>query len=264
MLPALQGRPLMGVMTGRDRFRVRVLGCGDAFGSGGRFQTAFLLEIGTQRVLMDCGASTLVACRQAGIDPSVLDLILISHLHGDHFGGLPFLLLDQHFRARRRRPLIVAGPRGIADRLERLLATTFPGAEQTTFGFPLVFEELEPGDSARRIGPAAVRAVAVDHPAGAPALGLRIEAAGRTLAYSGDTQWTESLVDLADGSDLFICECYAYDSKIIKHMNYRTLRQQQWRLSTRRLVLTHLSADMLDRRADLDLEVLDDGMVLDL
>jgi len=96
--------------------RLTFLGSGDAFGSGGRLQTCMLLESDGRRWLLDCGATSLVGLRGAGIDPSSIDAVLISHLHGDHFGGVPFLLLDGQFR-RGARPLTVAGPRGVEARV---------------------------------------------------------------------------------------------------------------------------------------------------
>jgi len=250
-------------MNRKAAFRVRVLGCGDAFASGGRFQTAFLLEIGEGRLLVDCGATTLVALQRAGIDPSTIDAVLISHLHGDHVGGLPFLLLDQHFRGERRRPLALIGPPGIGERQRDLMRVCFPGSEAMALRFPLETEELAPGKP-HRSGEAEIAAIEVDHPSGAPSLGLRIRADGRILAYSGDTQWTDSLVELADGADLFICECYAYEPGVSNHMNYRALLEKRSRLRAKRIVLTHLSSDMLARRESLEIEVLDDGMVINL
>lgn len=251
-------------MSHSEGLRVRVLGCGDAFGSGGRFQSAFLLEIGDGRILMDCGATTLVALHRAGVDPSVVDAILISHLHGDHAGGLPFLLLDQQFRCRRQRPLTVLGPPGTGDRLRGLMQVCFPGSETMRLDFPLEIQELRPGETPLRPGPAEVAAAEVDHPSGAPSLGLRVRAGGRVLAYSGDTQWTDALIAISDGADLFICECYAYEPGIRSHMNYRTLIDKRPQLNAKRIVLTHLSADMLARRATLEPEVLDDGQVIQI
>src|SRR5262249_33892577 len=89
---------------------VRFIGSGDAFGSGGRFQTCILLEGNTESALIDCGASSLVALKASGINPSTMGSILITHLHGDHFGGIPFFILDAQF-AKRTQPLIIAGRR---------------------------------------------------------------------------------------------------------------------------------------------------------
>ena len=105
--------------------RLTFLGSGDAFGSGGRLQTCMLVESDGHRWLLDCGATSLVALRRAGIDPATIDAILISHLHGDHFGGVPFVLLDGQFR-RGVRPLVVAGPAGVEARVAAAMEALFP------------------------------------------------------------------------------------------------------------------------------------------
>jgi ribonuclease BN (tRNA processing enzyme) len=97
------------------------LGCGDAFGSGGRFNTCFKIDAKQAAILLDCGASSLVALKARHIDPNVIDAIMLSHLHGDHFGGLPFLLLDAQLLSRRTRPLVIAGPPGTRTRLDAAL-----------------------------------------------------------------------------------------------------------------------------------------------
>ena len=245
------------------RFDLTVLGCGDAFGSGGRFQTSFLIDLDQMRLLLDCGATTLVALKRASIEPATIDLILISHLHGDHFGGLPFLLLDQHFRAGRRPPLTIVGPAGTAERLRAAREVLFPGSGALALRFPLHVEAFVPGTAWTR-GPLSVAAHEVEHPSGAPSLGLRLEAHGRTLAYSGDTQWTESLVTLSEDADVLICECYTHAPGIGNHLNYQTLMANRLRLRTKRILLTHLAEDMLQRRFELEFEVLEDGMKISL
>jgi len=74
--------------------RLHILGCGDAFGSGGRQQSAYLVEASDRLFLLDCGPTALLAMKHAGFDPRLLDAIILSHLHGDHFGGVPFFYLD--------------------------------------------------------------------------------------------------------------------------------------------------------------------------
>ena len=71
--------------------RLQFIGTGDAFGSGGRFNTCFLVESSGLRFLIDCGATSLTALNRFDVDPDSIDAVFISHLHGDHFGGLVFM-----------------------------------------------------------------------------------------------------------------------------------------------------------------------------
>ena len=90
---------------------VRFVGSGDSFGSGGRFQTCILVDGPASRIAIDFGTSSLIALAQQGIDPNSIDAIVLTHLHGDHCGGVPFLLVDAMLAAKRDRPLTIAGPR---------------------------------------------------------------------------------------------------------------------------------------------------------
>ena len=94
-----------------SELRVTVLGAGDAFASGGRFQAGYVIEAGGAHILMEAGPTLLPGLKRAGIDPVDIDCILISHLHGDHFAGLPFLMLQYMWESPRRRILTIAGPR---------------------------------------------------------------------------------------------------------------------------------------------------------
>ena len=240
---------------------VRFLGCGDAFGSGGRFQTCIHVHGESGQFLIDCGASSMIAMKRFGVDPSRIESILISHLHGDHFGGLPFFLLDAQLVARRTRPLVVAGPPGLAVRLQAALEVLFPGSSATPWRFDLQLVELPAGETAR-IGSLTVRPSPVVHASGAPAYALRVECDEKILAYSGDTEWAESLGEVARDADLFICEAYTYERKLRYHLDYQTIMEHREDLGCRRLVVTHLSDDMLARLTDLDVDVASDGMVI--
>jgi len=107
--------------------KIQVIGCGDAFGSGGRFNTCFLFEDGGQRILVDCGASSLVALKKFGVDPDSIGMVFLTHLHGDHFGGLIFLLREATLFKRRTKALVIGGPEGTAERLENAMEAFFPG-----------------------------------------------------------------------------------------------------------------------------------------
>ncbi|MFL5760254.1 MAG: MBL fold metallo-hydrolase [Thermomicrobiales bacterium] len=244
---------------------VRFVGTGDTVGSGGRFQTCLSLQTATTHILLDCGASSLIAMRQQGIDPATVDGVLVTHLHGDHFGGLPFLLLDAQF-AHRTRPLVLAGPPGLAARLAQAQEVLFPGSAQTRRAFTVEVREL-PARMPTAVGGGMVTAFAVDHPSGAPAYALRVGLGGRVLAYSGDTAWTEVLPEVARGADLFVCEAYCFDKEVKSHLSYATLRQHRDRFTCRRIILTHASADLLARRGEVDsavAEVAHDGMELEV
>ena len=86
-------------------------------------------------LLVDCGASSLVALKAHGLDPNRVDGIVLSHLHGDHFGALPFLLLDAQFLARRERPLLIAGPPGTRARLDARSKCSFRAPPRTNGDF---------------------------------------------------------------------------------------------------------------------------------
>jgi ribonuclease BN (tRNA processing enzyme) len=244
------------------RLQLQFLGSGDAFGSGGRFQTCLRLSGAEGSLLLDCGASSLVAMKRAGVDPGEIGWVCLTHLHGDHFGGLPFLVLDGQF-SRRARPLVVAGPPTVAERVSAAMEVFFPGSTRVTRSFALDFMELPPGQPVA-VGPARVTAVPVEHASGAPSYAVRVEWDGRVVAYSGDTEWTESLLDVARGADLFVCEAYFFEKRVRYHLDYRTLAAQRSRLECRRLLLTHMSQDLLGRAAEVDIECAADGLVVEL
>ena len=229
--------------------RVRFVGSGDAFGSGGRWQTCIHVSGEGQVLLVDCGATSLVALKAQGLDPRAVDAVAVTHLHGDHFGGLPFLILDGQFSGRST-PLQVAGPPGIRARLAEAMKALFPGSSQAQRRFPVEVTELRADGTAAGLG--------------APPLALRVELGGTSFAYSGDTQWTAALAEAAHGADLFAVEAYTFDRPVRYHLDYQTLRAHLGEICARRIVLTHMSAAMLSRLADADLPAAYDGMTADL
>jgi ribonuclease BN (tRNA processing enzyme) len=243
--------------------RVRFVGSGDAFGSGGRWQTCIQVSGEGQVLLVDCGATSLVALKAAGLDPNAVDAVAVTHLHGDHFGGLPFLILDGQF-SRRRSPLLIAGPPGIRTRLTEAMEALFPGSSQVPRRFGVQITELRTDGEPAALGAATVRGWEVEHACGAPPLALRVELAGRSFAYSGDTQWTPALADAAREADLFAAEAYTFDRPVRYHLDYLTLRAHLGEIGARRTVLTHMSAAMLARLADAETAAAHDGMTVDL
>ena len=243
--------------------RLRFVGCGDALGSGGRSNTCFHVTGAHVNFLIDCGASSLSALQRQGIARDDIDLILITHFHGDHFGGLPFLLLDAQF-SRRSRPLTIAGPEGIAMRLTQVMEALFENSSKTKQRFDLSVVALKP-EQTKTFGAVTVTPFPVVHgESGGPFLAYRVEAEGRIIAYSADTEWTETLIPAARDADLFIAEAYTYDKIVKNHLSLTTLEPHLPEINARRLVLTHMSDDMLARRDTLAYAAAEDGMVVEL
>ena len=238
--------------------RIRFLGSGDAFGSGGRLQTCILAESNGSSYLVDCGASSLIALKGARGDPNDIGTVLISHLHGDHFGGLPFLILDGQFRGRSNH-LRVAGPPGLKARVTEAMEVFFPGSSRAQRKFEVRFQELPEGVPAS-VGTLRVTPYEVLHACGAPPYALRVEIDGRVVAYSGDTEWTDRLVAAAAGADLFICESYFYEKQVPFHLDYSTFMRHRSELDCKRIVLTHMSSDMLSRLPELEIQAAHDGL----
>jgi len=246
--------------------RLTIIGSGDAFGSGGRHNTCFHLVAGERTVLIDCGASAPVALRARNVDLNSIDAVILSHLHGDHFGGIPFLMLDGQFLSRRERPLLFAGPPGTAERINAALEVFYPNSTKTNYRFPWSVTEIPVGAPTDILGLNVVSAEVI-HFSGAPSTALRISDGKKTLAYSGDTQWTDALLPIAAGADLFIVECYDYDRELTGHLNWITIRQRLKDVAARRVMVTHMNPSMLARIDEAKAAgalVAEDGLVLDL
>ena len=248
---------------GRPALTVTFAGSGDAFGSGGRYQACIHVRSpGYDPVLLDCGATSLSALKRLGLDPGEVAAVFVSHLHGDHFAGLPFLILDGQF-SRRTSPLSVIGPPGLARRLTDAMECLFPGSSTAARRFDVEFLELEPG-SARVVSGVTVRAWAGEHPSGSPALLLRLALGGQTIAYTGDTAWTSALADVAADADLLIAEAYYRDKNVPHHLRLADLDAHRDQLTARRVIVTHMSADVLDHQHDVAFETAYDGLVVNL
>ena len=261
------GYPHSGRMIAADnalpetegKLRLCFLGSGDNFGSGGRFQACIHVDAGATRFLMDCGASSLIPMKRAGISTAEIDLILISHLHGDHFGGIPFFILDAQLISRREAPLVIAGPPGLKRRAHEAMEVLYRGSSTVERKFAVRYVEMIEGESTQVCG-LTVFPVRVIHGSGDPPFAMRIECAGKIIAYSGDTEWTDALPAIADGADLFICECYFFDKPMKNHINYRTLMAHRAELRCKRIVLTHMGDDILSHSDQIELETAYDGM----
>lgn len=241
---------------------LQFIGCGDAFGSGGRFNTCFHIVGETSNLLIDCGATSLVAMKKLDIDRNAISTIVVTHFHADHFGGIPFFILDAQFFSKRREPLTIIGPVGLETWYERVMETAFPGSSTASQKFELRLVEIDAGAS-RTIDDMKVSAFqAVHGPPVGPYLSVRIEVEGRSIAYTGDTEWTPALIPAAQDADLFIAEAYFRDKAIATHLSLNTIEANLAELRPRRLILTHMSDDMLAHPDRQKFETAEDGKLI--
>ena len=240
---------------------VRFVGSGDSFGSGGRFQTCILVDGPTSRFAIDFGASSLIALTQQGIEHNSIDAIVLTHLHGDHCGGVPFLLIDAMLGAKRTRPLTIAGPRDLQRRMDVMREALFPGSKMMTPKFGLTWLEMQPGRP-HEILDLIVTPQAARHTAETNPTAVRVEVGGKVVAYTGDTEWTDDVAKVAAGADLLIVESYFFDKPVKWHLNYHDIAERRDRLGARRVILTHMSREMLSHVDDVPDECAHDGLVV--
>jgi ribonuclease BN (tRNA processing enzyme) len=228
--------------------RLTVVGCGDAFGSGGRLQTCYHVENGPTRFLIDCGATAMIGLNRLQIDPNSIDTIFISHLHGDHFAGLVWWLIHAKHVAKRTSPLTVVGPAGSRGALRGGGRGAVSGLDgrAATLRSALSGAAAWADDRGRRRAGDAVRG---QPSLWGPSYALRFEIGSKVLAFSGDSEWVDSLVDAGRGADLFIVECYQFDGVPRFHMSWKKIETQLDRIGAKRVMLTHMATDMLAGRA---------------
>lgn len=201
--------------------RLHILGCGDAFGSGGRNQSGYLIEASDRLFLLDCGPTTLLAMKRAGFDPGRLDAILLSHLHGDHFGGIPFFFIEYLYRQPRDYPLTIAGPPGTEDRVRQLYGIMYGSGKAEVELPPLNFVVLTP-EALKRVAGIEVFPFRVPHQTTDVSLALKVTYGDKQILFSGDSTWTDVFIEHSRGVDLFLCECSFFTDQAGMHVSYQT------------------------------------------
>jgi len=239
------------------------VGTSDAFGAGGRRQSAMLLRGRMGSALLDCGTTTCTGLSALGIPRSEIDAIVVSHFHADHFGGIPTFLLAATYEDRRRHHLRIAGPRGVESRVRAAAAALGHSFEDRQFPFPLSFQELPVGAD-HEVGPLRVRTFETKHQSDSNPHGLSFEAGPTRIVFSGDTGWFEGLPAQVRGADLFVCECTFSTPQFEYHLSLEELTQQRGRFDCARMILTHLGESMAGRRGSCGFETADDGLVVKL
>jgi ribonuclease BN (tRNA processing enzyme) len=147
--------------------------------------------------------------------------------------------------------------------MEQLREALFPGSSGMVPKFPYEYREIGIGVRTD-VGGLAVTAYAASHTPETHPTMLRVECAGKTVTYTGDTEWTDAIFEAADGADVLVSECCFYDKVVRTHMNYLSFRIHRPKIKARSVVLTHMATNMLEHVDEIEERCAFDGMVVEL
>jgi ribonuclease BN (tRNA processing enzyme) len=239
-----------------------VIGSSDAFSSGGRGNTCFYIRSAAHGILVDCGATTLSGLKKQGLSSDDIDVLILTHFHGDHFAGLPFFILDAA-RLRRQKKFTIISPPGCRQKLEQAVELFYPGLDKALQSLNMEYIEFSGRDNIIHDNITLESFPVIHTPASLPH-GIRLTVNNKIIAYTGDTEWTDTIFDIVSGADLAICECTFFSKQEKNHINYTTLREHLPQFDCHRLLLTHFDEEMLNNMNSIQQACAYDGMVIQL
>ena len=211
---------------------VTILGTSAAFPTPKRACSSYLITEGRINLLLDLGASSF---RNLAVyaRPETLDALIITHLHQDHFLDLFPLYYYLKYEAEAEKKLAVYAPPGSSSRLGCLLGRDGERSLSEVFEF---FDIEEGAVTLDRLSIAFAKVKHLE-----PTFGVAVSAGGRKLAYSSDSGYSPSLISLAAGADLFICEATLMEPVSgLDHLTAEEAGRVASAASAKRLLLTHI------------------------
>jgi ribonuclease BN (tRNA processing enzyme) len=217
------------------------LGSGNAFAAGGRYWSSFLLN---GRYLFEAPPTLLPHLKRLGVPPADIRAVFISHFHGDHFLGLPFLFLEYLHLTPRREDLYIVGPPGVEEMIEGVAEAAFPNLSHADAGYQRCYLEAEAGRQ-QTVDALCFQAFPMKHAGEKLAsFGYRLRLADKVLAYTGDTELCDELFALAAGADVLVLDCNYSQGKGPEHLSFAEVPEVRKRLPlSTTIILTHLEAE---------------------
>jgi ribonuclease BN (tRNA processing enzyme) len=217
------------------------LGSGNAFASDGRYWSSFLVN---GRYLLDAPPTLLPHLKRLGVPPTDISTVFISHFHGDHFLGLPFLFLEYLHMTPRQENLYIVGPPGVERVIEAAAEIAFPKLTRADVGYKRFYLEAD-ADRQQTVDDLSFRAFPMEHAGEAlDAFGYRLSLADKMLAYTGDTEFCDQIFTLAEGADVLVLDCSYSEDRGPYHVGFADVPEIRKRLPlSTTIILTHLEAE---------------------
>jgi ribonuclease BN (tRNA processing enzyme) len=223
--------------------KLTILGSGTVVPNGKRNSSGYFVEAGNVRVMMDCGAGTVHALARYKVDWECMTHLFISHFHVDHIGELAslFFAFRHGMKTTRTAPLTLIAPQGIEQVIHHLKAAF--GERLFTPKFPFTILPVVPGESVA-LGDNCVLSV-TKTPHTEESLAARIQQGERSIGYTGDTDYSETLVQFFQGASLLVSECSFRQRKAgVRHLSINDVAQLAKQAQVENLLVTHFYFDV--------------------
>lgn len=216
------------------------LGSANAFAAGGNYWSSFIVD---GKYQFDAPPTLLPHLKRLGISLPDIEVIFITHGHGDHFVGLPFLMLEYVYMTERSKELTIVGPPGCEAWLEDFAERVYPNILKGS-DYKRTYVEADPGRE-QQAADVTFQAYPMNHvrEENSPgAFGYRVRIGDKTVAYTGDTMFCEEAVQLGEGADVYVVDCTYSQGCGPEHMGLDDVRKIRERLSPETaIILTHLN-----------------------
>ena len=251
----------MNVLNIKDfKMEIKVLGTGNAFNQQSRMNSSFFIHSGDQNILIDCGFTVPLALHNENIDPSSIDMIFITHYHGDHYAGLSSLLLSLKYIYKQQKPLKICGPGDVKSKIKELLSVLYNGNESLLDELAIDFFSVPSEGGLLTIGELEVEVYKMIHSLKALPVGYVLNLNEFKIGFSGDTCWHSGVEQFLSDCDKAIIEC-SFSEKIGEgHISVDELEASaKIQQKKKDIYLTHLYSESSKKAKDFGYNVLEDG-----